>query len=230
MVLLDFPYVYELDGNKLYCNAKPIPGRRDIICGGQIDYDDGFNNLICTKCGRPYHARDLKKEGKEKLIIVGGKKTMKVQVKIGNTVIKDSSKTQVAKVIEPVDEEKNVYAQYRVQGRANIIKETKKENNPNVSILNKQIDPKKESEKVLTETVEDIKEEPVEITHTVTTEEKDMNTELEEVLENQNDYDEYDDYDEYEEYNDYLNNRQRSNKISPKMKSSKKGNNDFKGF
>lgn len=229
-VLLDFPYVYELDGNKLYCNAKPIPGRRDIICGGQIDYDDGFNNLICTKCGRPYHARDLKKEGKEKLIIVGGKKTMKVQVKIGNTVIKDSSKTQVAKVIEPVDEEKNVYAQYRVQGRANIIKETKKENNPNVSILNKQIDPKKESEKVLTETVEDIKEEPVEITHTVTTEEKDMNTELEEVLENQNDYDEYDDYDEYEEYNDYLNNRQRSNKISPKMKSSKKGNNDFKGF
>lgn len=73
-VLLDFPYVYELDGNKLYCNAPVIPGRRDTICGGQLDYDDGFNNLICTKCGRHYMAKDLEKQQKNKLIIVGGKR------------------------------------------------------------------------------------------------------------------------------------------------------------
>jgi len=101
LVLLDFPYVFELDGNKLYCNKPINPFNKSIKCGGEIDYDDGFNNLICTKCGKPYHARDLKKTGKDQLIIVGGKKTMKVKVKVGSEVILDSSKKQVAKVIEP---------------------------------------------------------------------------------------------------------------------------------
>lgn len=104
-VLLDFPYVYELDGNKLYCNAH-LPGRKDITCGGELDYDDGFNNLICTKCGRHYHARDLKKAEKNQLIIVGGKKTMKVKVMVGKEVILDSSKNKIAKVIEPEPETK----------------------------------------------------------------------------------------------------------------------------
>lgn len=104
-VLLDFPYVYELDGNKLYCNAH-LPGRKDITCGGELDYDDGFNNLICTKCGRHYHARDLKKAEKDQLIIVGGKKTMKVKVMVGKKVILDSSKNKIAKVIEPEPETK----------------------------------------------------------------------------------------------------------------------------
>lgn len=104
-VLLDFPYVYELDGNKLYCNAH-LPGRPDIRCNGELDYDDGFNNLICTKCSRHYHARDLKKAEKDQLIIVGGKKKMKVKVMRGNEVISDSSKKQVAKVIEPKVDEK----------------------------------------------------------------------------------------------------------------------------
>ena len=101
LVLLDFPYVYELDGNKLYCNAPIDPFHRDIKCGGQLDYDDGFNNLICTRCGKHYQARDLAKAEKDQLIIVGGKKTMKVKVKVGSEVILDSSKQKVAKVIEP---------------------------------------------------------------------------------------------------------------------------------
>lgn len=100
-VLLDFPYVYELDGNKLYCNAPINPYQRHIKCGGQLDYDDGFNNLICTKCKKQYNARDLKKAEKDQLIIVGGKKTMKVKVKVGSEVILDSSKQKVAKVIDP---------------------------------------------------------------------------------------------------------------------------------
>ena len=56
-VLLDFPYVYELDGNKIYCNAKdPIT---NMPCGGEIDYDSGYNKLICKKCGKRYFAHQL---------------------------------------------------------------------------------------------------------------------------------------------------------------------------
>ena len=68
-VLLDFPYCYELDGAKLYCNSpNPVTG----FCGGEIDYDDGFNHLICTKCGKQYQASELKTsiEGKSDQIMV----------------------------------------------------------------------------------------------------------------------------------------------------------------
>ena len=49
-VILDFPYIYELDGSKIYCN-RPDPLSPYGFCGGDIDYDDGFNHLVCTKCG-----------------------------------------------------------------------------------------------------------------------------------------------------------------------------------
>lgn len=59
-VLLDFPYMYELDGRKLHCgNRDPFTGE---VCNGDIDYDDGFNNLICTKCGKIYLATELEKD------------------------------------------------------------------------------------------------------------------------------------------------------------------------
>lgn len=68
-VLLDFPYCYELDGAKLYCNA---PNPETGCCGGEIDYDDGFNHLFCTKCGKQYQASELKLsiEGKSNSIMV----------------------------------------------------------------------------------------------------------------------------------------------------------------
>lgn len=58
-VILDFPYVYELDGAKLYCN-KPDLTTESGFCGGEIDYDDGFNTLRCTKCGKTFLASELK--------------------------------------------------------------------------------------------------------------------------------------------------------------------------
>lgn len=58
-VILDFPYIYELDGTKLYCN-KPDITTESGFCGGEIDYDDGFNNLRCTKCGKTFLASELK--------------------------------------------------------------------------------------------------------------------------------------------------------------------------
>lgn len=67
VVLLDYPYVFELDGNKLYCNKKD---QYTGVCGGLIDYDEGFNHLVCTKCGKKYLATELKSEIKAKRIQV----------------------------------------------------------------------------------------------------------------------------------------------------------------
>lgn len=58
-VILDFPYVYELDGAKIYCN-RPDINTESGFCGGEIDYDDGFNVLKCSKCGKTFLASELK--------------------------------------------------------------------------------------------------------------------------------------------------------------------------
>lgn len=60
LVLLDYPYLFELDQRKLVCYNRD-PKNPGVICGGEIDYDLGFNALICTKCGRRYYAKDLGK-------------------------------------------------------------------------------------------------------------------------------------------------------------------------
>lgn len=57
-VLLDYPYVYEIDGSKLVCN-KPLPDGTN--CRGLIDYDEGFNTLVCELCGRRHTAKSLAK-------------------------------------------------------------------------------------------------------------------------------------------------------------------------
>jgi len=67
-VLLDFPYMYELDGRRLHCgNRNPITGE---ICNGLIDYDDGFNNIVCPKCGKIYLATELEKNTEDNNIII----------------------------------------------------------------------------------------------------------------------------------------------------------------
>ena len=57
-VLLDYPYVYEIDGSKLVCN-KPL--QDGTLCKGLIDYDEGFNTLVCELCGRRHTAKSLAK-------------------------------------------------------------------------------------------------------------------------------------------------------------------------
>lgn len=98
VVLLDFPYVYELDGNKLFCNKKDITGH---ICEGEIDYDSGFNKLICTKCGKQYYARQLKKYESEKKIQVKreGDISMAIVVKRGNEILHKSNGAKSADVL-----------------------------------------------------------------------------------------------------------------------------------
>lgn len=98
-VLLDFPYVYELDGGKLYCNNII----NDSYCLGDIDYDSGFNNLICTKCGKLYLAKDLKKQEKTGNIIVkkGDTQRMKIILRRGNEVVNSYAIGEETRTIDP---------------------------------------------------------------------------------------------------------------------------------
>ena len=229
LVLLDFPYVYELDGNKLYCNAPIIPGQKDIVCGGQLDYDEGFNNLICTKCGRHYHARDLKKSEKENLIIVGGKKTMKVQVKIGKDIVVDSSRNSISKIIEKPKQDtnttklnKNNYD--KVESRLNSTIQSEPGSNLLINtIFNKRND-EKEKSKTIEKNISDNGSKSI----TNDSEPISMNDELNSFIDNYKEEEE-NDYSEYEDYNQYLSNRQRSGKKHNK-KSFRKGNSDFSDF
>lgn len=85
-VLLDYPYVYKLDGNKLFCSWRnPDTG---IICDGEIDYDAGFNNLVCARCGRRYLATNLRDDSIDNnLIIKKGGNQMRVILKKGDEII-----------------------------------------------------------------------------------------------------------------------------------------------
>lgn len=60
-VVLDFPYVYEVDGKKIWCN-KPDHNDPTGYCNGAIDYDLGFNKLVCKKCGAVYKPFELAKK------------------------------------------------------------------------------------------------------------------------------------------------------------------------
>lgn len=89
-VLLDYPYVFELDGRKLICNV-PEPLEPKGYCGGEIDYDIGYNDLVCKKCGKRYLATDLKSDvkssDKPKIIVEGEDIIMRCKLVRGNEVV-----------------------------------------------------------------------------------------------------------------------------------------------
>ena len=81
--LLDYPYMYKLDATKLVCNRPIFPNTKEPVCGGEIDYDNGFNYLICRCCGKRYSAKDLEDKRKEGLIkIKGGTNMLDVVVTV----------------------------------------------------------------------------------------------------------------------------------------------------
>ena len=92
-VLLDYPYVYKLDGKKLYC-TKMDPMSQDGLCNGEIDYDSGFNHLVCTRCGKIYLATDLRDNSIDNKIIIKGGNEMKVVLKQGDKVLGAPIKTE----------------------------------------------------------------------------------------------------------------------------------------
>lgn len=91
-VLLDYPYLFQLDGRKLICKNKLPNGQ---ICGNEIDYSPGYNYLYCKGCGRKYNAAELQLDIQEAKIEIdnttrGGKKPMKVKLVKGGTVLASS--------------------------------------------------------------------------------------------------------------------------------------------
>lgn len=111
-VLLDFPYVYELDGNKLFCSAVDKNNLETGVCGGVIDYDSGFNFLHCTKCGTRYRVRELAKKIKNNEIKIDRRRESKKMVvgrydANGNIVVDDQviTKSEEKKVNKPVQRE-----------------------------------------------------------------------------------------------------------------------------
>lgn len=54
-VLLDYPTMYVADPKKRLCKDR-LNGR---LCCGTLDYDEGFNRIVCSECGRTYFAKEL---------------------------------------------------------------------------------------------------------------------------------------------------------------------------
>ena len=120
-VLLDYPYFYELDIRKARCMAILDDGS---FCGGDIDYDDGYNYLYCTKCGAKYRAIELAKDissGAVRIIDKGDTKRMKITLKKNGEVFKEINVTPETKKI---DEE---YAKQQIRAKAVIKKVVEQE-------------------------------------------------------------------------------------------------------
>lgn len=107
-VLLDFPYLYETDGEKLVCK-KPDPNSPTGVCGGLIDYDEGFNTLRCTKCGKVFRAIELGKYLKTDEIVRRTTKMSGLNVKVtykGKVLSDTTNKPAEATVIKHQEEKK----------------------------------------------------------------------------------------------------------------------------
>ncbi len=98
--LLDFPYIYELDGAKIFCKDILEDGH---VCGGEIDYDPGFNFLSCTKCGKSYNARELSKSTKNSGLFVQARKgavKMKVQAIKNGVVVNELNHDDYSQIMK----------------------------------------------------------------------------------------------------------------------------------
>lgn len=100
-VLIDYPYLYEIDWSKLRCSF--IDPHTGLKCDGLIDYnyDSGLSELICTKCGTRYSANYLaklvptdvlksivKEERKLNMAGILNPKNLKVSIVQGDKVIR----------------------------------------------------------------------------------------------------------------------------------------------
>ena len=106
-VLLDFTEVFPLDGAKLYCNK--VDPNTGIICGGTLDYDEGFNLIRCNKCGKIYEARELQRSIENHEVIKKGKaENMEMIIRRGDTVVRNvSSNNMPTDTIEPPKKKHN---------------------------------------------------------------------------------------------------------------------------
>lgn len=142
-VLLDYPYIYELDGKKIFCQKIMPTG---LPCGGEIDYDDGFNYLHCKKCGKKYDAVELKKYEKTNQIVMikGGSIPMKVTVVRGDTVVSEVNSSDIIPKKEINPAKSNTLKVSVFRGDDEVLNkdeaETPKETNQPIIPLNDSVD------------------------------------------------------------------------------------------
>jgi hypothetical protein len=110
-VILDFPYVYHLDPNKIFC-VSPDNNSPTGCCEGEIDYDAGFNQLSCSKCGAKYRAKELAQKIKDNKNIIKnqGGIAMKFTIsggKLGDEVIEYNGVSSGVKSIPRENNKKN---------------------------------------------------------------------------------------------------------------------------
>lgn len=76
-------------------------GQKLPLCGSPIDYDNGFNYLVCTHCNKQYTGRELSKAVEDKLIILRGDFDMDVQLVRGDEIIVDGRDYGTATITPP---------------------------------------------------------------------------------------------------------------------------------
>lgn len=79
-VLLDYADMYILDPKILYC-THTLNLDTTEQCRGELDYDAGFNNIICLKCGGIHMASEFK-NGRKKIALFSRKREIDMSMKI----------------------------------------------------------------------------------------------------------------------------------------------------
>jgi hypothetical protein len=124
-VIIDYPYAYELDGNKLICSREIDTTIGKAICGGEIDYDAGFNHLYCCRCGKRYTAQDLAKETKDIMMFGSDVKEvigMRARVISDGKVILDSGRSSDTYMSK--DDYNNINSTIMLPGREYVVSKT----------------------------------------------------------------------------------------------------------
>ena len=135
-ILHDYPYMFELDYRKIYCKAEdPITG----ICGGEIDYDDGYNQLVCSKCGATYRAIDLAKQIEKRIIEVDDTNT-KEERRMKITLVMNDGSTKIVDT-NNANQTKSV-VESRYDTAAEETKEASKDITSSINLKNLDVKPK----------------------------------------------------------------------------------------
>ena len=79
-VILDYADMYILDPKILYC-THTLNLDTTEQCRGELDYDAGFNNIICLKCGGIHMASEFK-DGRKKIALFSRKREIDMSMKI----------------------------------------------------------------------------------------------------------------------------------------------------
>ena len=142
-VILDFPYIYETDPSRLVCK-KPIffPDGHSEMCGGLIDYDSGYNNLICTKCGARYRAIEIASYINNGIIVSKGDNKMSLKM----AVIKDG---QRIKMYDDTMPDASATIKEKKKARSGHVLKARRIEEPKLEpVLNQPEQPKKQEEVV----------------------------------------------------------------------------------